>query len=96
VRLLTLADLVDTSQITELSAYLKTLAPTTPTIIATPKPFDIAGLLSYGQPPVRPLPNEAPFRITISAVYRFTWNTYPICRTYNRCYRGYSTGIRTI
>jgi G3E family GTPase len=60
VLLLTHVDLADTSQITELSAYLKTLAPTTPTIIATPKPFDAAGLLSYGQVPFRPLPKAAP------------------------------------
>jgi G3E family GTPase len=60
VLLLTHVDLVDASQITELSAYLKTLAPTTPTIIATSKPFGAAGLLSYGQPPFRPLPNAAP------------------------------------
>lgn len=60
VLLLTHADWADASQITELSASLKTLAPTTPTMITTLDPFDVAGLLCSGQPPFRRLPNEAP------------------------------------
>jgi G3E family GTPase len=58
--LLTHADCVDVSQIAELSAYLKTLAPTTPTLMAALDSFNVAALLDSGRPPMRRLPNSAP------------------------------------
>jgi G3E family GTPase len=58
--LLTHADRVDTTQIAELSAYLKILAPTTPMRIATLASFDGAGLPNDGRPLFRQLPKEAP------------------------------------
>jgi G3E family GTPase len=58
--LLTHADVVNTSQIAELSAYLKTLAPTTPIRIATFESLDGTGLPNDGRPPFRQLPKEAP------------------------------------
>jgi G3E family GTPase len=60
VLLLTHADWVDASQITELSAYLKILAPTTPTMITTLDLFDVAGMLRAGRPSLRRLSNDTP------------------------------------
>jgi G3E family GTPase len=59
VLLLTHADWAEDSQIAELSTHLKTLAPTTPTMVATLDSFDAAGLLSVGPLPLRRLPSEA-------------------------------------